>query len=191
MGDRRITCDYLACGFGLVPNLELPMALGCRVAGSVVWTDARQQTSIAGVYCAGEATGIGGLDASLVEGQIAGLAATGQGGEVRTLFRLRRRTRRFTRTLAHSFALRNELRSLPDADTVICRCEDVTFADLGQADNWRDAKLQTRIGMGPCQGRVCGAAMAFLCGWTPDSVRPPLSPVPLDHLVEPIAEEAT
>ena len=39
-----------------------------------------QQTSIPGVYCAGEPTGIGGLELALVEGQIAGWAA----GAIRT-----------------------------------------------------------------------------------------------------------
>jgi len=43
----------------------------------------------------------------------------------------------------------------------------------------RQAKLYTRVGMGPCQGRVCGPALSFLCGWPADSVRAPVAPVRL------------
>src|SRR6266545_1216988 len=70
-------CDYLACGFGLVPNTELAALLGCRVGGAVA-VDEYQRTSVPGVYCAGEATGIDGLELSLVEGEIAGFAAVGR-----------------------------------------------------------------------------------------------------------------
>jgi len=168
-------CDRLACGFGLVPNLELPLSVGCAVADGVVRVDAWQRTSISGVYCAGEATGVAGLEAALAEGSIAGLAATGRSDLARTYFPARERGRRFGAALERAFALRAELRELPDASTTVCRCEDVPYAELRAHGNWREAKLQTRCGMGPCQGRVCGTALAFLFGWTPDSVRPPVT----------------
>jgi hypothetical protein len=41
---------------------------------------------------------------------------------------------------------------------------------------WREAKLHTRCGMGPCQGRICGGAVEFLLGWQSESVRPPVLP---------------
>jgi hypothetical protein len=78
-----------------------------------------------------------------------------------------------------AFALRRELRSLPRPNTIVCRCEDVTFGSLQGYTGWTDAKLQTRCGMGPCQGRICGPAAEFLLGWGPISVRQPLFPVPL------------
>jgi hypothetical protein len=49
--------------------------------------------------------------------------------------------------------------------------------------SWRSAKLHTRCGMGPCQGRVCGPAAEFLFGWKPESVRPPLFPPPRHSLI--------
>lgn len=177
-------CDYLACGFGLVPNLELPLALGCAAGPDGVSVDEWQQTSVEGVYGAGEATGIGGLDASLVEGRIAGLAATGRRDEARALFRARARTRRFAATLGRAFALRDELKTLAGDDTVVCRCEDVSYRELRSRANWRAAKLHTRCGMGPCQGRVCGAAATFLFGWTPESVRPPITAARLSSLAQ-------
>ena len=81
-----------------------------------------------------------------------------------------------------AFALRGEVKNLADPETLICRCEDVTRRDLEKYGDWRGAKLQTRCGMGPCQGRVCGAATEFLFGWGADSVRPPAVPVRLDSL---------
>jgi hypothetical protein len=145
--------------------------------------DEWQQTSVPGVYCAGEPTGIGGLELSLIEGQIAGLAASGQKEKARSLFGQREKWGRFAARLAKAFALRPELKSLPDNDTLLCRCEDVAFGTARQQASWRAAKLQTRCGMGPCQGRVCGPAAEFLLGWNADSVRPPVFPALISSLV--------
>ena len=175
-------CDYLACGYHLLPNLELPMLLGCKVQQGNVYVDDFQQTSLPGVYAAGESTGIGGLDLSLIEGQIAGLAAGGMLNEARRLFRARARLLRFAHLLNCTFALRHELKGLPTAETIVCRCEDVTFARLQAFDSWRAAKLQTRCGMGPCQGRICGPATEFLFDWQVESVRPPIFPARVDSL---------
>jgi NADPH-dependent 2,4-dienoyl-CoA reductase/sulfur reductase-like enzyme len=178
----NVECDYLACGFHLVPNLELAALLGCEMTNGCVRVGDDQQTSVKNIYCAGEATSIGGLDLSLVEGQIAGFAATGNQQAAEKLFAARRKAQRFADLLNQTFALRDELKTLPQADTIICRCEDVTFERLQQHDEWRAAKLHTRCGMGPCQGRVCGAAVEFLLGWQHESVRPPAFPVRLASL---------
>ena len=170
-------CDYAACAFGLVPNLELPMLLGC---GAEV--DALQQTRTPGIYAAGEVTGIGGLDLSRVEGEIAGYAAAGHPDGARPLFARRARHRRFAAALERAFALREELKSLAAPDTFVCRCEDVALARLRPYASWREAKLQTRCGMGPCQGRVCGPAVEFLLGWKTESVRPPAFPARIGTL---------
>ncbi|HKU27076.1 MAG TPA: hypothetical protein VJQ54_16490, partial [Candidatus Sulfotelmatobacter sp.] len=142
-----------------------------------------QRTSIANVFCAGEPTNIGGLESSLIEGQIAGLAAADRLREARLLFRDRTRTQSFARILDRTFRLRPELRELAAADTIVCRCEDVPYSRLRGYTSWRAAKLQTRCGMGPCQGRVCGPATEFLFHWVPDSVRPPVFPARVDSLV--------
>jgi hypothetical protein len=111
------------------------------------------------------------------------LAATGRREEAQALFAERRRLARFAELLNRTFALREELKHLPDADTIICRCEDVRFAQLAKQAAWRAAKLHTRCGMGPCQGRICGAAVEFLFGWQPESVRPPVFPVRVGSLI--------
>lgn len=180
----EIECDYLACGFHLVSNVELATLLGCELQHGVVRVDEFQQTSAPNLFCAGEATGIGGVEVSLVEGQIAGFAATGQLAQARQLFPARTKAQRFGDALNRAFALREELKQLPQADTLVCRCEDVSFARLQTQPNWRAAKLHTRCGMGPCQGRVCGGAVEFLFGWQHASVRPPAFPAAIGSLAE-------
>ncbi len=174
-------CDYLACGFGLVPNIELALLLGCEVRHGAVKVDEWQQTSVPGVYAAGETTGVGGLDLSLVEGQIAGYVAAEKTGQARALLGARNRALRFQQAMGRAFSLREELKQLPDSGSLVCRCEDVPFGKLQTQDSWRAAKLQTRCGMGPCQGRVCGPAAEFLFGWEFASVRPPLFPSLFSH----------
>ncbi len=189
-GARRetIACDYLACGFGLVPNVELAMLLGARLKGGFVEVDEWQQTSVAGVYCAGETTGIGGVELSLAEGQIAGYAAAGKRSNATQLFAARKSYANFARLIEATFSLREELRRLPQDDTLLCRCEDVPFGQAQTYHSWREAKLHSRCGMGPCQGRVCGPAAEFLMGWTPDSVRPPVFPARIENLAAVVEE---
>lgn len=187
-GERfTFACDYLACGFDLVPNLELARLFECNVQDGFVAVDEWQQTSTEGIYCAGEPTGIGGVDLALCEGQIAGLAAAGREREARAFFPARARGRKFERALRSAFALRSDLRKLCSAETIVCRCEDVTFDSLRGMTNWREAKLQTRCGMGACQGRICGASTEFLFGWQSTSARPPVFPARVETLAtEPV-----
>jgi NADPH-dependent 2,4-dienoyl-CoA reductase/sulfur reductase-like enzyme len=180
---QRIACDYLACGFHLVPNTELAALLGCQMDAGCVHVDDLQETSVEGVYCAGEPTGIGGLEKALVEGEIAGYAAAGDTARARQHFTARAVARGFASALEETFALRAELRSLAAPETLVCRCEDVPLKSLERHKSWRDAKLQTRCGMGPCQGRVCGPAVEFLFGWSPESVRPPIFPARLESFI--------
>jgi NADPH-dependent 2,4-dienoyl-CoA reductase/sulfur reductase-like enzyme len=177
---REFECDYLACGFHLVPNLELPRLMECAIEGGFVRVDANQQSSVTNVYCVGELTGIGGLEKALCEGEIAGLSTAGRSAE--HLFRQRNRMARFARQLDAAFALRPELTQLADADTLVCRCEDVPRRALEPCRSWREAKLYTRCGMGPCQGRICGPATETLFGWKHDSVRPPLVPARVETI---------
>ena len=89
---------------------------------------------------------------------------------------------RFARAIDEAFALRPELRSLPQPDTIVCRCEDVTVERLQPCASFRAAKLHTRCGMGPCEGRICGPAASFLFGWQDESIRPPVLPARIGTL---------
>jgi len=169
-----VDCDWLGCGFHLVPNLELPRLLGCEIADGFVTVDDSRQSSVANVACIGELTGIGGVEKAMIEGQIAGLAAAGRDAEP---FRAKLQGQmRFVRGMRDAFALRAELREFATPDTVVCRCEDVPLAALQSCKDGREAKLHTRCGMGACQGRICGAATEFLFGWKNAGVRPPVFP---------------
>lgn len=185
----EIACDYLACGFHLVPNTELAALLGCRISGGFVTVDEQMQTSIPGVFCAGEPTGIGGVELSQLEGQIAALAACGQ--DVAGLMGRRQAELGFVRALEEACRLHPDLRQLATEETIVCRCEDVRLKTLRGSANWREAKLQTRCGMGPCQGRICGAATEFLFGWKADSVRPPIFPAMVANLAHAQRAEGT
>lgn len=183
----KFHCDYLGCAFHLVPNLELPRLLNCEIEAGFVRVDDTQQTSVEDVYCVGEPTGIGGLEKALVEGEIAGLACAGRSA---THLRSKRNLYvRFAQHLDRAFTLRPELKNLARPETFVCRCEDVSHQALNATRSWREAKLHTRCGMGPCQGRICGPAAEFLFSWDSAQVRPPVFPARVNTLASP-AERA-
>ena len=115
----------------------------------------------------------------------------------RPLLRRRARQRRFAAALLEVYPVRQGWMSWLEPDTVLCRCEEITVGqvrtgvlELGASD-LRSLKLLTRVGMGMCQGRVCGyAAACLLRGETGAplrdpatlSIRPLVVPVPLGML---------
>ena len=171
-----IDCDWLATGAGLVPNTEVAQVVGCALDVDAIRVDALQATSVAGVWAAGECTGVKGDAAAIAEGAVAGHAAAGEESTAngRALQRDRDAGRGFAKRLAATFAPRAELLQLAHADTVICRCEDVRRGDIDPAWTQRQAKLWTRMGMGECQGAVCGPACAALFNWEQNVARPPI-----------------
>ncbi|PXW17539.1 FAD-dependent oxidoreductase [Paraburkholderia caballeronis] len=193
----RVDCDRLACAYGLVPNTSLGAALGCRidrastgdVHASAIVVDAYQATSVEHVHAAGECTGVGGMELAAVEGRIAAHAAVGARERAHAHFAERDRYRRFAARLHAAFAPDPRLCELATPQTTFCRCEDVAFGDVAQHRSWRDAKLQTRCGMGPCQGAICGAAASFCFGWTQGAPRPPLAPARIGTLLQAGLEE--
>jgi len=197
-GERRVTldCERVACGFGLVPNVTLAQALGCAIdeAGGIV-VDASQRTSVEGVFAAGECTGVGGAELASIEGEIAGLgvgersSVDGSSPELTASSRLRplhaqrQRWRRFAARVETAFALQPAARIPPADDTLLCRCEDVSVGEVRAFQNWRDAKLHTRCGMGACQGKICGTAANVYFGWPSAAPRPPFSPAQIGTLI--------
>lgn len=190
---RRIPCDAVAVGHGLVPQLELATGLGCATLPSPDATvalelDAEQRTSVSGIWSAGETGGIGGAQLALVEGEIAAHSVAGRPVPAR-LVRTRTRLRAFAAAMAGAHRPGPGWTGWLREDTDVCRCEEVpagrireAVEDLGARDA-RTVKLLTRAGMGWCQGRMCGPAVAALAGTDPAPDRRPLScPVPLRHL---------
>ncbi|MGP8304117.1 FAD-dependent oxidoreductase [Streptomyces inhibens] len=202
---RRIECDALAVGHGLAPQIELATTLGCATrpladGTSALALDGLQETSVRGLWAAGETGGIGGAQLARSEGELAGLAAAARlyghpvhEGRVRELQRRRDRMRAFAEAMALSHAPAAGWTGWLTDDTDVCRCEEVTaksireaVTDLGARDA-HTVKLLTRAGMGWCQGRMCGAAVACLAAREgavepPAERRPFAVPVPLSAL---------
>ena len=181
--DESLTCDLLACGFGLVPEMRLARLLGCAATREGVTVAAHQRTSLSQIFCAGEASGVGGRQLARLEGRVAGLAAAGRIPGAR-LIRQRDRERTLAGRLAAAFALDPALREVPGDDTIVCRCEDVSLEMVKNKRSFREAKLLERCGMGPCQGRICAPALEYLLGWPLEQPRPPLFPVSISTLSE-------
>jgi NADPH-dependent 2,4-dienoyl-CoA reductase/sulfur reductase-like enzyme len=184
-GEISIDCDFVACGFGLIPNNELAGMLGCAVgAEGFVGVDAEQRTTVERVYAIGELTGIGGAEKAVLEGQIAGFAAVGKKSAASALARGMARSRAFVGRLNETFSPRPELFTLSEPGMIICRCEDVSHAAVAACVSARDAKLQTRCGMGPCQGRVWGPVLQRVFGTEAQMVRAPLFPTSVAMLAD-------
>ncbi|KFA19889.1 oxidoreductase, partial [Xanthomonas vasicola pv. musacearum NCPPB 4394] len=141
------------------------------------------------IFAAGEACGIGGRDCALIEGAMAGYMAADAPDAALRLQPRRHAARAFADLLQQQFALDPRIRTLAQPDTLICRCEDVPLGALDSFNDARDAKLASRCGMGACQGRICGTALAELGRCPPDlstdaGRRPPLFPVRLAALAD-------
>ncbi|WP_406412716.1 FAD-dependent oxidoreductase [Streptomyces sp. NBC_01614] len=194
--ERHLSCDTLAVGHGMLPHTDLAETLGCRLDGLTVAVDDEQRTDVPGVWAAGESTGIGGSALALAEGHIAGLSAAARlkGTEpdpARWAGAAKSRTglRRIAAALDAAYPPPAHWSEQVSDDTLVCRCEEVTAGavreavdELGAGDV-RTVKLLTRAGMGWCQGRVCGPAVAGLAGCELTPSRGPFArPVPLGVL---------
>ncbi|MFE7507759.1 FAD-dependent oxidoreductase [Promicromonospora sp. NPDC057488] len=201
--ERQVEADAVAVSHGFTPRLELAVAAGCALTPArFVVVDDAQATSVPGVWAAGEITGIGGADAALAEGAVAGTAAAGgdlrSAGAARTA-RARDRSRGFAARIEAAHGIRGGwVRWLRD-DTVVCRCEETTYGrlrevvDLTGSRETRSVKLTSRAGLGPCQARMCGRTLQELlddggsgaaCGGPAPGVdrRPVVVPVRLGDL---------
>ncbi len=209
---RRFGCDALAVGHGLVPASEVSRLLGAEhvfdpaVGGWVAVRDAEGATSVPGFYLAGDAGGVRGAASAELAGRLAGLAVArdlgridahthqGLAGAARSALE---RTDRFGGAMARMMRPRPGLMAMAMPDTVVCRCEDVTRAEVERAiaegaGEVNQLKQWTRCGMGPCQGRMCGEAAAMLvaarCPGGREAAginraRTPIRPIPVGDLV--------
>jgi NADPH-dependent 2,4-dienoyl-CoA reductase/sulfur reductase-like enzyme len=185
--ERTLAVDAVCTAYGFLPSTELARALGCQLRGDAVSHDQDMQTTVKGVFVAGEAAGVGGAEMALIEGELAGARAAGSVAGLAGLRRRRARAAGFATVLEDLFGRRPGLARLADAGTILCRCEDVTAGAIDAAGARSPAalKITTRCGQGPCQGRVCERMIAERLG-TPArfSTRAPLRPVPLSVLMD-------
>ena len=173
--ERTVQADAVAVTHGFTARLELAVAAGCALrqdaAGRFVAVDDCQRTTVAAVFAAGEVTGIGGADAARHSGALAGwLAAGGDPADTRAAAARRRISAdlRFQHALAAAHPIGPGWTGWLNQDTVICRCEQVTYGALcgtlaaTGSRALRSIKLTTRAGLGPCQGRICGRTVEEL-----------------------------
>jgi D-hydroxyproline dehydrogenase subunit alpha len=209
--ERTIACDTICIACGLVPFNALSRLAGAaqvwrpEFGGETPLRSDQLETSLPAIYAAGDGAGVGGAGLALLEGRIAGIsaaAALGHGTMValEKMNRLRprlKRERAFQLAYADLFTPGEGVFGLAEPDTLVCRCEGVTHAQLcaaaeAGAGNIVNIKSATRAGMGECQGRMCGHqvahTLAALTGKPVQEVglnapRPPIFPLPVGELI--------
>lgn len=202
----RIGTGRVALHQGVVPNQQVTRLLHCRHRWDesqhcfVPDLNERGETSLADVYVAGDGGGIRGAAAAALQGRLVGLHIAEKAGrpgrtscaEVEKALKRDAAIRPFLEAL---YAPSSEILA-PAAETVICRCEEITAGQIREAVELgapgpNQVKSYLRSGMGPCQGRMCGLAVAEIiaeCRGEPQEavgyyrIRPPLKPLPLTEL---------
>lgn len=174
---RTLEVDALCLGYGFEPANELLRGLGCHHDFDparrqlVTRRDAAGLTTVAGLYALGDCTGLGGARAALAEGTIVGAAAAASLGKAAADVRAAQadlaRHRRFQAALWKLYAFDGYHAALAERETLICRCEEVSFGEIEDAlaeglTMIGAVKRQTRVGMGRCQGRYCGPVLETL-----------------------------
>ena len=211
--ERTIEVDTVLVGYGLESSSELARLIGCKLwfdrqrGGWLPVRDDALRTSKLGVFAAGDGSGIGGAKHAEIEGRLAGVAAAAELGalgekEAHThLAGARRRLSRMDRfltTMNRLYLVGPGLFELATPETVICRCEERSLADLEAlvAEGISDPNIVralSRIGMGRCQGRNCASTVAAILARrtgcavdhiAPLSVRPPVKPVPISAIAQ-------
>lgn len=208
--EKKIECDAATIGWGFTPDTSLASALGLPqkvdMDGAVVVGVDERQVALANsemsVHAAGEITGVGGALLSQHEGAIAGLSCALLRGKItekqyrestKNICASRMLAEKFARALKDVYIVPDGWRTWVTPSTLICRCEEVS---CGQVDvavkelgvrNSRDVKLFSRVGMGMCQGRVCGRNIAdYLGADDADRIRnarrPIIAPITLGEL---------
>ncbi len=189
--ERVVAVDAVCVSHGFSPQLELAVAAGCELtAAGFVAVGRTQATSVGGVYAAGEITGIAGAPAAAAEGAVAGCCAAG--GVARAAdVRRSAAAKAFAARLALAHPIGAGWSGWLTANTVICRCEETSYAALRAAAadpsmmDDRALRLATRAGLGPCQARMCGPTVAELTGSRAGHRRPIAQPIRLGELAEP------
>ncbi|MEK6355826.1 MAG: NAD(P)/FAD-dependent oxidoreductase [Burkholderia cenocepacia] len=181
---RVLDCDALGLGFGLRSETQLADLAGCRFGFDPLnraWLperDAAGRTSVRGLYVAGDGAGIAGADAAEASGRRAALALLDDAGiasrspsgkpDAAALDRTLARIGAFRAGLEAAFAPPAEQAARCPDDTIVCRCEEIDAGTLrrcvreGAATELNRLKALTRVGMGRCQGRMCGDAAALV-----------------------------
>ena len=209
---HREPVDHVFLHQGIVPNGNLAASSGVRHR----WDGAQRcfqpvlddwgRSSSGLISVAGDAGGIVGAEGAAHMGRIAAIGAAADLAKL-SAAACEARARGARKALRRHRAARPFLDALyrpdtawiapQDADTIVCRCEDVRAGEIRRLVTEQSCpgpnqlKAFVRCGMGPCQGRLCGLTVvemiAQLRGVPADQVgyyriRPPIKPVTLGDL---------
>lgn len=204
--EKSFEVDAICTGFGFLPSNEIARALGCRHRfderrrSLVAERDARGRSSLAHVWIVGDAGGLGGARMAEASGILAGAEIARElGRSPPDDAQLGRAMRTMVRSATFQAALWTLYRApalidqLAEPETPICRCENISLGTVRTAlaqdiASAGAVKRLTRAGMGPCQGRYCGATIVELVArergqaideWSFFAPRLPFKPVPI------------
>ena len=209
--EREFEVDTVCVGYGFIPSIAVTLHLGCAhrydldLQAFIPEHDKNLQTSVPGIYIAGDVTGAGGKPLAELQGKVAAISVLERLGKIpgeqasRERNRLApsiRREKRFAEWLWHRYRVRPGLLELADDETVVCRCEAIRMGQFRESlkNGGKDlfgVKLRTRLGMGQCQGRYCVPNAALLISahngqpvaeLDLPSIRPPIFPVRLKEI---------
>ncbi|MCL9780731.1 NAD(P)/FAD-dependent oxidoreductase [Vibrio sp. S4M6] len=205
---KWVEADTLGVGYGFAARSQMAQLLGLEVklddvGGVIPIANKYQQSSVDNIYCAGDSVKFAGADVAMLEGEIAAHSMLmkidpnlkdSSELHIEQLLKKRARFYRFRGAFDRANKRKEGLLSLPEEDTVICRCEQVKRRDIDQAlaQGCKDVitlKMRTRMSMGDCQGKTC----AHYCydrlakeGYKDEAgvLRPrfPLDPIPFSAL---------
>lgn len=213
---RVYDVDTVGLCYGFQISSELPRQIGAATrwsdlrGGWRVTVDAWWQSSVSGVFAAGETTGIAGAEAGMTEGHIVGvglclglgLIDQSRADAAAKPHRERIKSQmKFARFLAKFSQMPPQLSAaLRTPGSLLCRCENVTCGALTDTleahphlARANSIKLLSRVGMGLCQGRLCYANMADMVdaqkSIAPEALGPfhaqwPVKPVPISSLLD-------
>lgn len=179
---HTISCEAVGMCYGFTPVLDLAKQAGCRIERTAhgtrnVVVDDKNETSVPGIFAAGELTMVGGAERSEAEGRFVGriLSGSPSGAELRELRQSMQKWNRFAEVLAE---MEREawdsaaFHTFEDNQT-LCKCENVTVRDINDLlrssvppADLNSIKLQTRCGMGLCQGKYCEESLYRLTAGT-------------------------
>lgn len=209
-GEARLPAETLLLHHGVAPNVNLANSIGCKHRWDETQlcftpiVDEWGMSTVPGIAIAGDGAGIAGALTAEHRGRIAALDAAHRLGKIDARHRERltaphigalARAERGRRFLDLLYRPGGAFR-LPEGETLVCRCEEVTARQVLEAvalgcQGPNQLKSFLRCGMGPCQGRLCGLTVTELIaqarGVPPGEIdyyrlRPPVKPITLAEL---------
>ncbi len=189
--EHSISTDHVFLHQGVIPNLNMTRSLGLEhhwCEQQLCWKPSLRrwgQSSVDSISVAGDGSGIVGAEGAELTGRLAARNQLCRLGYISEAERDRQsagdrwrlqRLNLFRGFIDRLYRPLDQHRIPEQPETVVCRCEEQTVAQL-QAGFEKGAvgpdelKGLTRCGMGPCQGRQCGHTVTeLLARWRGDAV---------------------